>query len=171
MSSELLIYFTEYSTPMAYPFVPRKWQEMFVRDYQTKGQKNYLLEACTSAGKTGGAIYAYVSLKNAFGWDFLVAVVPSEHLKKQYSQDAMDLFGLNFHYSGTDTRLRRLPTPDELLQKKYDGIVISYQWLTYGENAEKFKSSLEGGNRRFVRRSAACRLNLLSVCLLASPIL
>jgi superfamily II DNA or RNA helicase len=150
MSSELLIYFTEYSTAMAYPFVPRKWQEMFVRDYQTKGQKNYLLEACTSAGKTGGAIYAYVSLKNAFGWDFLVAVVPSEHLKKQYSQDAMDLFGLNFHYSGTDTRLRRLPNPDELLKKRYDGIVISYQWLTYGENAEKFKSSLEKGSAKKV---------------------
>ena len=150
MSSELLTYFTEYSTAMAYSFIPRRWQEKFVRDYQTKGKKNYLLEACTSAGKTGGAIYAYVSLKNAFSWDFLIAVVPSEHLKKQYSQDAMDLFGLNFRYSGTDRRLGRLPTPDELLKKGYDGVVVSYQWLTVGENATNLKRALENSSAKKV---------------------
>ena len=90
---------------MTNSFIPRRWQEMLVRDYQTKGKKNYLLESCTSAGKTPAAIYVKKILMTAFGWDFFIAVVPSEHLMKQYAQDAFNLFGLNFYYSGTDKRL------------------------------------------------------------------
>ena len=47
---------------MSQEFLPRDWQDRFVREYQTNTIKNFLLEGCTS-GKTGGAIYAYVSLK------------------------------------------------------------------------------------------------------------
>ncbi len=82
---------------MSYPFVPRDWQERFVREYQTNTPKNFLLEGCTSAGKTGGALYAYVFLKDGLDWKFLISVVPSEHLKKQYAQDAKNLFGLNLY--------------------------------------------------------------------------
>ena len=37
----------------------------------------------------------------------------------------------------------RLPTPDELLQKRYEGLVISYQWLATQENARTLKQSLK----------------------------
>lgn len=66
-------------------FTPRDWQERFVREYQTNTNQNFLLEACTSAGKTAGALYAYIFLKDGLDWRFLVAVVPSEHLKRQYA--------------------------------------------------------------------------------------
>ncbi|AFZ36868.1 hypothetical protein Sta7437_3362 [Stanieria cyanosphaera PCC 7437] len=124
-------------------FVARKWQKRCLRDYQTKAKKNYLLEACVSAGKTAEAVYIYDSLKTAFGWDFLLAVVPSDHLKKQYAQDAMNLFGLNLYYSGTSKRLGRLPSIDELLQKGYEGLVTSYQWLSTRGNADKLKQNIE----------------------------
>ncbi|NEQ68157.1 MAG: DEAD/DEAH box helicase family protein [Symploca sp. SIO2D2] len=126
---------------MSQNFVPRDWQERFVREYQTNPKKNFLVEACTSSGKTGGALYAYNSLKDGFDWRFVVVVVPAEHLRRQYAQDAAKLFGLNFYYSGTDKRLRRLPTPDELLQQGYHGIVISYHWLTKSGNADSLKNS------------------------------
>lgn len=128
---------------MTNSFIPRRWQEMLVRDYQTKGKKNYFAEGCTSSGKTGMATYLYKSLKKAFGWDFFTVVVPSEHLMKQYAQDAFNLFGLNFYYSGTDKRLGRIPTLNELINKGYEGLVISYQWLSYGENAKILKQSIE----------------------------
>ena len=124
-------------------FVPRDWQDRFVRQYQTNPQKNYLLEACTSAGKTSGAIYAYVSLKDGLDWRFLIAVVPSEHLKRQYATDAANLFRLNLYYSGTDKRLERVPTPQELLKDEYHGMVLSYQWLTKSGNAEALKQTLQ----------------------------
>ncbi|NEQ11906.1 MAG: DEAD/DEAH box helicase family protein, partial [Moorea sp. SIO4E2] len=126
---------------MSQNFVPRDWQERFVREYQTNPERNFLVEACTSSGKTGGALYAYNSLKNGFDWRFVVVVVPAEHLKRQYAQDAADLFGLNLYYSGTDTRLGRLPTPNELLQNDYHGSVISYHWLTKSGNAESLRNS------------------------------
>jgi superfamily II DNA or RNA helicase len=123
-------------------FVPRDWQDRFVREYQTNPKKNFLVEACTASGKTGGALYAYNSLKDGFDWRFVIVVVPAEHLKRQYAQDAASLFGLNLYYSGTDTRLRRLPTPDELLRQGYHGIVINYYWLTKPGNAESLKSNI-----------------------------
>lgn len=49
---------------MTNSFTPRDWQDRFVREYQTNAVKNFLLEACTSAGKTAGAIYSYVFLKD-----------------------------------------------------------------------------------------------------------
>ena len=49
---------------MSNSFVPRDWQERFVREYQTNTKKNFLLEACTSAGKTAGALNSYVCLKD-----------------------------------------------------------------------------------------------------------
>lgn len=114
---------------MTNSFVPRDWQERFVREYQSKisTNKNFLLEACTSAGKTAGAINAYISLKSSLDWGFLIVVVPSEHLKKQYAQDANDLFGLQLHYSGTSKRTKQLPTPQELQRDGYEGLVLSYQ--------------------------------------------
>lgn len=124
-------------------FVPRDWQERFARAYQTNIKKNFLLEACTSAGKTGGALDIFDSFKNAFGWRFLIVVVPSEHLKQQYAQDAKDLFELNLFYSGTVKSLGRLPTPEELLQQNYQGLVISYQWLTYSGNAQWLVNALQ----------------------------
>ena len=66
---------------MNYPFTPRDWQERFVRELQTNIQKNTLVEACTSAGKTAFGIYCYVFLKDGLDWSFLLPVVPSEHLK------------------------------------------------------------------------------------------
>lgn len=128
---------------MSKNFTPRDWQERFVREYQTNTKKNFLLEACTSAGKTAGAIYSYVFLKDGLDWRFLVSVVPSEHLKRQYAQDAKKLFGLNLHYSGTSTRIGRLPTPQELEADGYQGLVLSYQWLTKPENAESLRQELE----------------------------
>lgn len=124
---------------MSNSFVPRDWQERFVREYQTKTKKNFLLEACTSAGKTAGALNCYVSLKSSLDRHFLIAVVPSEHLKRQYAIDAKNLFELNLHYSGTDPRLKRLPTPQELIKTDYHGLVLSYHWLTKSGNAEYLK--------------------------------
>ena len=123
-------------------FVPRDWQDRFVRDYQTNPKKNFLMEACTSAGKTGGSLHAYDSLKDGLDWRFLVVVVPAEHLRRQYAKDAANLFGLNLYYTGTDRRLGRLPNPEELLQQGYQGIVLSYQWLTKPGNAERLKTAL-----------------------------
>ena len=118
-------------------FEPRDWQERFARAYQTNLKKNFLLEACTSAGKTGGALNIFDSFRSAFGWRFLVVVVPAEHLKRQYAVDAQNLFGLQLYYSGTVKSLGRLPTPEELLREGYQGLVISYQWLAYsGGNAQ-----------------------------------
>ena len=110
-------------------FVPRYWQERFVREYQTNRKKNFLLEACISAGKTAGSLYAFVSMRNILDLRFLVVVVPAEHLMRQYAQDAFKLFGLNLYYSGTDKRLGRVPTPIELLKTSFHGLVISYQWF------------------------------------------
>ncbi|MDF0555054.1 DEAD/DEAH box helicase family protein [Kamptonema sp. UHCC 0994] len=124
-------------------FIPRDWQTRFVREYQEKRKRNFLVEACTSAGKTGGSLYIYEFLKQAFGWRFLVVVVPSEHLKRQYAVDAQKLFGLQLYYSGTQKSLGRLPTPEELLQKGYQGLVVNYQWLTYSGNAEWLANALQ----------------------------
>lgn len=129
---------------MPQEFVPRDWQDRFVREYQTNTIKNFLLEGCTSAGKTGGAIYAYVSLKDGLDWRFLISVVPSEHLRRQYAQDAASLFGLNLYYSGTSARLGRLPSVEELLKDNYHGMVLSYQWLVANNNAEVLNRSLKG---------------------------
>ena len=129
---------------MSQEFLPRDWQDRFVREYQTNTIKNFLLEGCTSAGKTGGAIYAYVSLKDGLDWRFLISVVPSEHLRRQYAQDAASLFGLNLYYSGTSTRLGRLPTVEELLKDDYHGMVLSYQWLVANDNAQVLNRSLRG---------------------------
>ena len=132
---------------MSYPFTPRDWQERFVRELQTNIQKNTLVEACTSAGKTPFAIYCYVFLKDGLDWSFLLSVVPSEHLKRQYAQDAKKLFGLNLYYSGTSTRIGRLPTPQELEADGYQGLVLSYQWLTKSDNAETLRQELERSMR------------------------
>ena len=70
--------------------------------------------------------------------------MPSEHLRRQYAQDASSLFGLNLYYSGTSTRLGRLPTVEELLKDNYHGMVLSYQWLVANNNAEVLKRSLRG---------------------------
>lgn len=53
------------------------------------------------------------------------------------------MFGLNLYYSGTSTRIGRLPTPQELKADGYEGLVLSYQWLTKPENAESLKQELE----------------------------
>ena len=124
-------------------FEPRDWQDRFVREYQTNTKKNSLLEACTSAGKTAGALYAYIFLKDGLDWRFLVSVVPSEHLKRQYAQDAKKLFELNLYYSGTSTRIGRLPTSQELQADGYEGLVLSYQWLTKPGNADNLRQMLE----------------------------
>jgi superfamily II DNA or RNA helicase len=129
---------------MPQEFIPRDWQDRFVREYQTNTKKNFLLEGCVSAGKTGGAIYAYVSLKDGLDWRFFTSVVPSEHLRRQYAQDAARLFGLNLYYSGTSTRLGRLPTIKELLKDGYHGIVLSYQWLAANDNANALRRSIDG---------------------------
>lgn len=123
-------------------FPPRDWQERFLRDYQTNLKKNFLLEACTSAGKTGGALYAFDSMKSVLDWRFLVVVVPAEHLMRQYAQDAYNLFSLNLFYSGTVKRLGRLPKPEELLSQGYHGLVVSYQWLTKAGNTEWMADAL-----------------------------
>lgn len=128
---------------MPQEFTPRDWQERFIREYQTSPKRNFLLEACTSAGKTGGALYCYVSLKDGLDWRFVVIVVPAEHLRRQYAQDAANLFGLQLYYSGTDSRLKRLPAPQELHIGGYQGMVISYQWLARPDNADFIKNSLE----------------------------
>ena len=123
-------------------FVPRDWQERFVRAYQTNLKKNYLLEACTSGGKTAAALHAFDYLKSVLDWRFLVVVVPAEHLMRQYAQDAFNLFGLNLSYSGTVKSLGRLPTPEELLTQGYHGLVVSYQWLSYSNNASSLFNDL-----------------------------
>jgi len=124
-------------------FVPRDWQKRFVRTYQTNRKKNFLLEACISAGKTAGSLYAFVSMRSTRELSFLVVVVPAEHLMRQYGQDAFKLFGLNLHCSGTDKRMGRVPTPSELLNSGYHGLVISYQWLTKSDNAEFLAKAIE----------------------------
>lgn len=128
---------------MPQEFRARDWQDRFIREYQTNLKVNFLLEACTSAGKTGAGLYCYVSLKDGLDWRFVVIVVPAEHLRRQYAQDAANLFGLQLYYSGTDKRLGRLPAPQELLGGGYQGMVISYQWLTKSGNADFIRSSLE----------------------------
>ncbi|MFM6453824.1 MAG: DEAD/DEAH box helicase, partial [Planktothrix sp.] len=127
---------------MSHLFNPRDWQERFVRQYQANPKKNTLLEACTSAGKTAGALYTFVSLKTTLDWKFVVVVTPSEHLRKQYAQDAYNLFGLALYYSGTDSRLKGLPSPEDLLKGNYHGLVVSYQWLTKGQNAQNLADAL-----------------------------
>ena len=127
---------------MSSPFIPRDWQERFVRQYQTNPKKNILLEACTAAGKTGGTLHTFVSLQNTLDWKFVVVVTPSEHLKRQYAKDAHQLFGLNLYYSGSDSRLGGLPCPEDLLQQNYQGLVVSYQWLTKGQNALSLANDL-----------------------------
>ncbi|MEH2339243.1 DEAD/DEAH box helicase [Nostoc sp.] len=123
-------------------FLLRDWQERFVRAYQTNLKKNFLLEACTSAGKTAGALHAFDSLKSVLDWRFLVVVVPAEHLMRQYAQDAFNLFNINLFYSGTVKSLGRLPTPEELLPQGYHGLVVSYQWLTSLKNANSLFNDL-----------------------------
>jgi superfamily II DNA or RNA helicase len=124
-------------------FVPRDWQDRFARAYQTNLKRNFLLEACTSAGKTGGTLNIFDSFRSAVGWRFLVVVVPAEHLRRQYAVDAQKLFGLQLYYSGTVKSLGRLPTPEELLQQGYQGLVVSYQWLASSGNAKKLASQLQ----------------------------
>jgi superfamily II DNA or RNA helicase len=128
---------------MSATFIPRDWQERFVRHYQTNLKSNFLLEACTSAGKTGAALFVFVLLQQILDWRFVVVVTPSEHLRKQYAQDAHHLFGLNLYYSGTDSRLKGLPSPEDLLNQNYQGVVVSYQWLTKGQNAQNLAEALE----------------------------
>ncbi len=127
---------------MSNQFVPRDWQARFVREYQANPQKNTLLEGCTAAGKTGGALHTFVSLRSTLDWKFIVVVTPSEHLRKQYAQDAHRLFDLNLYYSGTDPRLKGLPSPEDLLKQKYQGLVVSYQYLTKGQNAQNLADAL-----------------------------
>nr|MDJ0511008.1 DEAD/DEAH box helicase family protein [Crocosphaera sp.] len=128
---------------MSNQFVPRDWQARFVREYQANPQKNTLLEGCTAAGKTGGALHTFVSLRSTLDWDFLVVVTPSEHLRKQYAQDAHKLFGITLYYSGTDNRSKGLPNTKELSESDYQGIVISYQWLTKRQNAQNLAKDLQ----------------------------
>jgi len=130
---------------MSNRFQPRDWQERFVRQYQTDSlkKKNFLLEACTSAGKTGGSLLVFVSLQTILDWKFVVVVTPSEHLRKQYARDARELFDLNLYYSGTDNRLGGLPNPQQLLDQYYQGLVVSYQWLTKPQNAPNLAKDLE----------------------------
>ncbi|MGB3533200.1 MAG: DEAD/DEAH box helicase family protein [Microcoleaceae cyanobacterium] len=127
---------------MSHLFIPRDWQERFVRQYQANPQKNTLVEGCTASGKTGGALHTFNSLKTTLDWKFVIAVTPSEHLRKQYAQDAQNLFGLVLYYSGTDSRLKTLPTPEDLLKHSYDGLVVSYQWLATGRNAQNLANAL-----------------------------
>ncbi|MEC4813045.1 MAG: DEAD/DEAH box helicase family protein [Scytonema sp. PMC 1069.18] len=127
---------------MSKKFVPRDWQDRKVRAYQINLKKNFLLEACTSAGKTAGALYAFDSMKSVLDWRFVIVVVPAEHLMRQYAQDAHNLFDLNLFHSGTVKRLGRLPTPEELLSQGYHGLVVSYQWLTKSRNAEWMADAL-----------------------------
>jgi|JFJP01.1.fsa_nt_gi DNA or RNA helicases of superfamily II len=127
---------------MSHLFNPRDWQERFVRQYQANPNKNTLLEGCTSAGKTGGALYTFVSLRTTLDWKFVVVITPSEHLRKQYAQDAHNLFDLTLYYSGTDSRLKGLPSPEDLLKGNYHGLVVSYQWLTKGQNAQNLADAL-----------------------------
>jgi superfamily II DNA or RNA helicase len=128
---------------MSHQFIPRDWQERFVRQYQATPTKNTLLEACTAAGKTAGAVHTFSSLRTTLDWKFLVVVVSSDHLKKQYAQDANDLFGLTLHYSGKDPRSNEFPTPEDLLSQNYHGLVVSYQLLTKGQNAQDLAKVLE----------------------------
>jgi superfamily II DNA or RNA helicase len=123
-------------------FQPRDWQDRAARAFQTDLKKNYLLEACISAGKTGFSLYLFTALKNTLDWRFLVVVVPAEHLMRQYAKDAKSLFGMDLFYSGTDKRLGRLPKPEELMNKGYQGVIISYQWLTNLKNAQSIAASL-----------------------------
>lgn len=111
---------------MTNSFVPRNWQKRFIQEYKNNPKNNFLLEACTSAGKTAGALYCYMSLKMSLNLHFLIVVVPSEHLKRQYAQDAKHLFGLDLYYSGTSTRIGRLPTPQELQRDEYEGLVLRF---------------------------------------------
>ncbi|MEL6442347.1 MAG: hypothetical protein AAFQ80_24250 [Cyanobacteria bacterium J06621_8] len=53
---------------------------------------------------------------------------------------------MKFYYSGTDKRLGRIPTLNELINKGYDGLILSYQWLSYGENARILKQSIEASS-------------------------
>lgn len=46
-------------------FEPRRWQIRFIEEYQANPKKNILLEACTSAGKTGGTLYTFISLQSS----------------------------------------------------------------------------------------------------------
>ncbi len=137
---------------MSHPFIPRDWQERFVEEYQANPQKNTLVEGCTASGKTGGALYTFSSLRTTLDWKFVVAVTPSEHLRKQYAQDAHHLFSLVLYYSGTDNRLKGLPNPEDLLKQSYDGLVVSYQWLANGRNAQNLADALgkSGKGRVFV---------------------
>ncbi len=127
---------------MTSTFKPRDWQERCVNEYQRASKENFLLEACVSAGKTPLAMYLYVSLQQLMGWAFAVVVTPSEHLRRQYAQDACSFFGLNLYYSGTDTRSKTLPNPRELLAQNYQGLVVSYQWLTKRDNAQNLSDAL-----------------------------
>lgn len=127
---------------MSHPFIPRDWQQLFVEEYQANPQKNTLLEGCTASGKTGGALYTFSSLRTTLDWEFVVAVTPSDHLRKQYAQDAHNLFSLVLYYSGTDNRLKGLPSPEDLLQQSYHGLVVSYQWLATGRNAQNLADAL-----------------------------
>jgi superfamily II DNA or RNA helicase len=123
-------------------FQPRDWQDYCLRAYQTDLKKNYLVEACIAAGKTGLALYMFTALKDTLDWRFLVVVVPAEHLMRQYAKDAKSLFDMELHYSGTDKRLSRLPKSEELIKSGYHGIIISYQWLTNLKNAQSLATDL-----------------------------
>ena len=61
---------------MSNRFIPRNWQARFVREYQANPQKNTLLEGCTAAGKTGGALFVFDSLKTTLDWKFVIVVTP-----------------------------------------------------------------------------------------------
>ena len=128
---------------MTNSFRPRDWQDRMVREYQTNLKNNFLVEACTSAGKTGGALYAYNSLRDVLGLRFLVAVVPGDHLKRQYAKDATNLFQIKLFNSGIGKLLAGPSSLEELLHDGYHGIVVNYQWLTKPDNAQKLSYALK----------------------------
>lgn len=123
---------------MTSSFQPRDWQLELLEEYQRQRKFNFLVEACVSAGKTPASINIYESLKDDYGWKFLVVVVPSEHLQGQFAQDAWNFFGLNLYYGKTDKTVR------ELIRDGYQGLVITYQFIAAnkGINAMLLSKSL-----------------------------
>lgn len=99
--------------------IPFAWQQNFLVHWANSDKIDYLLAACPGAGKTRAALGAFNHLKTQGSVSKVVVVVPSNAVRLQWSNTALDFFGLQLDY--------RFETSNLQLLEGFDGIVVTYQ--------------------------------------------
>lgn len=122
-------------------FKPREWQSEFFEKFCTKQNTSsviaetrirpdnfsFLLNVTPGGGKTAASGFVGYALlrqnsggvKKSTGIDWVIVVVPSDHLRNQFARDISQLFKLDFYHG----KSCQFPIKD------YQGEVITYQQL------------------------------------------